>query len=415
MAQAEVDITESITAYAALGWHHSAIDYLYISPIVLNAAGDWAQRPISGPDIFETRAGQTGVRATVDTGPINHALDINYSRVDRQNDFTFRRGSQFAFSNLYNPVVLPAPTLPLPLLQHNTTDTKLSSVGVADTVSILDKRVQVTIGARRQTVETSTTNLLTNTVTSSYEESTWSPAYAVLVKPLENVSLYANYIEGLQAGTVVGGGFANVGTAFPPSHTKQKEAGIKVDFGRVTATVAAFEITKPFLITAGVVTNPLQLPDGEQRNRGIEINTFGELSPSVRVLGGVAFIDGRLTKTTGGVNDGKKAPGVAEVNLNMGAEWDTPFIPGFTVNGRVIYTSDQFVNAANTLSIPDWTRVDLGARYTFASPWNGKPIVVRLNVENVLNKNYWTASYTADGVATLGAPRTFLASTTFNF
>ena len=99
----------------------------------------------------------------------------------------------------------------------------------------------------------------------------------------------------------------------------------------------------------------------------------------------------------------------------MGAEWDTPFIPGFTVNGRVIYTSDQFVNSPNTLSIPDWTRVDLGARYTFASPWNGKPIVVRLNVENVLNKAYWIGSYTADGIVTLGAPRTFLASTTFNF
>ena len=112
---------------------------------------------------------------------------------------------------------------------------------------------------------------------------------------------------------------------------------MKVDFGRVTTTVAAFEITRPSLITTGVLATARRC-DGEQRNRGIEVNVFGEVTPGVRLLGGVAFIDGRLTKTANGINDGKKAQGVADVNLNIGAEWDTPFIPGFTVTGRVIYT-----------------------------------------------------------------------------
>jgi iron complex outermembrane receptor protein len=85
------------------------------------------------------------------------------------------------------------------------------------------------------------------------------------------------------------------------------------------------------------------------------------------------------------------------------------------VGGRVIYTSSQFINAANTQSIPEWTRLDLGARYTFAAPWNNKPVTVRFAVENVLNNAYWNQSYTADGVLSVGAPRTYLASTTFNF
>ena len=159
----------------------------------------------------------------------------------------------------------------------------------------------------------------------------------------------------------------------------------------------------------------VRTPDGEQRNRGVEINTFGELTPEIRLLGGVAFIDGRLTKTQGGINNGKKAPGVAEVNLNVGAEWDTWFVPGLTFSGRVIYTSDQFINSANTLFIPDWTRLDLGARYTFTAPWNGKPVTVRFAVENVFNKAYWNQNYTSDGIVTVGAPRTYLASSTFNF
>jgi iron complex outermembrane receptor protein len=416
MVQGEVDIASNITAYGAFGWHHSGIDFFYVSPTVTNVNGNWQARPFLGRSTFETRVGQAGVRAAVDTGPVNHLLNVNLSEVNRPNVEDFSATplpTPFVFSNLYNPVVLPVPTVSF--VSKTLNDRILKSAGFSDTLSILNKRIQVTIGARHQNVQTTTTNLVTNVVTGSYDQATWSPAYAVVVKPLENVSLYANYIEGLQPGTVVGTNFLNRGQVFPPYRTTQKEAGVKVDFGRITATIAVFEITKPSLITIGVTPNAIQALDGEQRNRGIEINTFGELTPTIRLLGGVAFIDGRLTKTANGTNNGHKAPGVADVNLNVGAEWDTWFAPGLTMSGRVIYTSDQFINAANTLSIPEWTRLDLGARYTLTSPWNGKPIVIRFNVENVFNAAYWNQSYTADGVVTLGAPRTFLASSTFNF
>ena len=419
MVQGEVDIFDQVTAYGSVGWHRSDIDFRYVSPTVVNGVtGTWQAFPFQGFSRFDTLAGQAGVRASVDTGPVNHVLNVNYSHVDRANDNDFSRTLGLATSNLYNPVNLPLPTFVR--LLTSRIDTELSSVGVADTMSVLDNRIQVIVGARRQEVGTfsRSTSLATNPATTtiaSYDEAVWSPAYAAIVKPLENVSLYANYIEGLQAGTVVGAGFANLGEVFPPYRTKQTEAGMKVDFGRVTTTVAAFEITRPSLITTGVLATARQSPDGEQRNRGVEVNVFGEVTPGVRVLGGVTFIDGRLTKTTNGINDGKKAQGVADVNLSMGAEWDTPFIPGFTLTGRVIYTSDQYINAANTQSIPDWVRVDLGARYTFAGPWNGKPVTVRFSVENVFNKAYWNQSYTSDGVLSVGAPRTYLASTTFNF
>ena len=139
---------------------------------------------------------------------------------------------------------------------------------------------------------------------------------------------------------------------------------------------------------------------------------FGEIAPWFRVLGGLAFIEGKQVNTPGGATDGRTAVGVPSFNANIGAEWDTP-LRDLTLTGRVIYTSSQYVNVTNTLSIPEWTRVDLGARYTLTSPWNGKPIVIRANVENVFNKSYWASAYS--GVITLAAPRTYLVSTTFNF
>ena len=188
--------------------------------------------------------------------------------------------------------------------------------------------------------------------------------------------------------------------------------GVKIDTGRFTTTLSAFDITRPNVITVPG-TPPSQQLNGEQRNRGMELNVFGEVAPGFRLLGGLALIDGEQTRTQNGATDGRVAIGVPVVTTNIGAEWDTPFVRGLTLTGRVIHTGRQYVNATNTLSIPSWTRSDIGARYTFASPWNGKPIVVRASIENLFNEAYWASAYS--GVITLGAPRTYLVSTTFIF
>jgi iron complex outermembrane receptor protein len=245
------------------------------------------------------------------------------------------------------------------------------------------------------------------------------------VKPVENISLYANYIEGLKAPEVVAGAttYSNVGEIIPPAQTKQKEAGVKVDMGRITATASVFDITSPNTMSVAVPGQvlPARRLAGEQRNRGMELYVFGEVVPTLRVLGGVTLIDGEVVKQAVSVGptiisyNGKTPVGVSAVNVNFGTEWDTPFVNGLTLTGRVVYTSESYANDANTQELPAWTRVDLGARYTFLSPWNGKPIVVRANVENVFNEAYYNSYRTVSSAVSLGAPRTYLLSTTFNF
>jgi iron complex outermembrane receptor protein len=77
----------------------------------------------------------------------------------------------------------------------------------------------------------------------------------------------------------------------------------------------------------------------------------------------------------------------------------------------VIHTEDQFVDAANQQSIPDWTRVDLGARHqtTIAET----PVIFRLDVRNLLADDYWSSA--ARGSLSRGVPRTLLLSTTASF
>lgn len=185
----------------------------------------------------------------------------------------------------------------------------------------------------------------------------------------------------------------------------------------MTTTLAAFQIAQPNTVSIDDPAGgplPILTLDGEQRNRGIELNAYGELMPGLRLMGGVTLLDARLTKTQGGLNDGNRADGSARIRTVVGAEWDTPFLEGLTLTGRITYTGDQIASSSrDDLKIPSWTVVDLGARYTFDSPWNDKPVTVRFNVDNVFDKNYWSGTNTR--YIQLGAPRTFRLSTAFQF
>lgn len=151
--------------------------------------------------------------------------------------------------------------------------------------------------------------------------------------------------------------------------------------------------------------------DGEQHNRGVEVSAFGELSRNWRLLGGMTFIDAVQTRTQGGVNDGKNAVGVPHTLLNLGTEWDAPFLAGLAFTARVLHTSSQYLDAANTKSIPDWTRFDIGVRYVTRTA--GKPLTLRANVENLFDRNYRSSA--TGGYLTLGAPRTVLLSASMDF
>ena len=213
-------------------------------------------------------------------------------------------------------------------------------------------------------------------------------------------SLYASYVEGLSRGDTapVTATITNPGLMLAPYKSKQKEIGAKFDFGRIMATVALFELSKPSASVSGTTFGI----NGEQRNRGVETSVAGDVSKSVRLLGGATYIDGELSKSPTAGLVGKQAIGVSKWQANLGAEWDASFLPGFTMTGRVVYTDKTYANATNTLQIPSWTRFDAGARY--AVKLASKPVTFRLNVENLFNKDYYGVA--TAGYLHLGTPRT---------
>jgi iron complex outermembrane receptor protein len=271
-------------------------------------------------------------------------------------------------------------------------------------MSILDERVQLMLGVRHQRVKRESFSS-----GSKYDEGALSPAAALIVKPWQNVSLYANYMEALEAGQIAPINAANAGEIFAPYKTEQYEVGAKVDFGRVAATLAAFTAKRP---TYGRDPNTLIYGEvGKTRYQGIDFTAFGQATESVRFLGGFTFLDPRLIDTPNGANIGNRIAGTPRYRATLGMEWDTPFLEGLTLGGMVQWQSFSFLDDANTQKVDGWYRVDLNASYTIKQPgW--KPIIVRASVRNLLDRSYWATSYWQLG---LSEPRTFLLSTTFQF
>jgi iron complex outermembrane receptor protein len=148
-------------------------------------------------------------------------------------------------SNIYNQVFGPGPDKslqPSPGDAKKFQDLTLSGTALADTLSILDERVQLTLGARYQRIDSTFFNITTGAVTSNYNEGKITPMVGLVVKPWQRLALYANYIQGLQEGPVAPLTAANAGEGFDPFVTKQYEVGAKLDFGRFATTLA---LTRP--------------------------------------------------------------------------------------------------------------------------------------------------------------------------
>ena len=412
LVQAEVDVTDWLTVYGGAGIFENSITSRISNPTIVNALGETTATPFASLQNRHNHTEQAGFRASVDTGPIHHDINFNTTLITGQLD-TSRVNGTLVTSNIYNPRPAPFQALPLPAATKSNLNS-LNSYGVADTMSVWNNRIQLTVGVRRQEVEAEFFNQVTGALTSRYDAGAWSPAYALVVKPLENVSVYANYIEGLQQGIIVPT-HSRIKARYsrPSSPSSRKWASRST--GAVSPPRSA-RTRSPSLRRSRSRTrrSPSSRSTARTENRGVELNTFGDLAPGLRLLGGVAFMDARQRKTQNGTNDGKRSIGIPDVQVSLGTEWDTPFISGLTLTGRAIHSGDAYADAANTFLVPAWTRFDLGARYSFASPWNGKPITVRFAVENVLDNSYWVTS-TAEKQIYLAAPRTYLASTTFRF
>lgn len=412
----EYDIQDNLTAYASIGkLNADASGFINGNHVQdLQADGSATIKGIYKQYFWtDTTASDFGLRGTYQTGTVKHQVVLGANFQDTDFSSAYNATALDMETNIYNPAAIADLYNSLSVKKGNKTAvTELSSFILADTLSFSEEKVQLTLGIRRQNVDqtsyaynnTDTTGGLKSTT--YYDSDANTPMVGLVVKPWgESVSLYANYIEALSPGTVVGAAYANAGQVLAPYKSKQREVGVKWDKGAFANTLALFQIEIP----SYMVTDKVYSYDGEQKNRGIEWNAFGNIAKNLRLLGGIAYTDGELVRSNTVANNGNTPLGVPKWTVNAGVEWDTSWNPDLALSLRAVYTSSQYADNANMTEIPSWVRYDIGARYKTVI--NKVPVTYRLSVENLFDKHYWSGA-TDKGLVTLGSPRTVKLSAT---
>ncbi|OZY56691.1 TonB-dependent siderophore receptor [Pseudomonas lundensis] len=417
MARAEYDLSDHWTAYAAAGAKHTREVGNYSTPTLVNSAGATTASNMFVAHDENNRSAMAGLRGMFQTGPVSHQVNLGGSGIWTQQRSAYDLSGTFS-NNLYDTVDVPKPA-PGKYVGGDINDPGIvgktinRSVAISDTLGFVDDRVLLTYGLRKQTLKVDGWNYQGNR-SAAYDESITTPVYGIVLKPWENVSVYANRIEGLAQGPTApasAGGMpvTNAGEVFAPARSKQVEAGIKYDKGTFGASLGVYRIEKP----SDGYTNAdgTYVRQGTQRNRGVELNLYGEPIDGLRLLAGATLMDTELKGTKNGANDGNRAIGVPKFQYNLGADWDVPGLQGVALNARMLRTGGQYANEANTLSIPAWNRFDLGARYSFDV--EQRAVTLRANLENVANTRYWASAN--GGYLSQGEPRLLKVSATVDF
>lgn len=410
----EYDLNEQWTTFTSLGISETETTGLYVQPTSLRSEGGYTGVIRSFPSNGEHLSGQAGLRGMFGSGPISHNLTLAATYWHQNLKATNTILGTYT-ADIDNPATVIKPdTSALVALDdiHRTSRVRFASVVLADTLGLFDDRLKLTLGGREQQILSTNYAAQTGVRTADYDQSRFSPALGAVLKMTERFSLYGNYVEALQQGPSAPSTTVNAGQVFAPIVARQLEIGLKVDFGNWFSSLGAFQIVLPSGTTD--MQTMVFAVNGQQRNRGVEWAVSGQPVDHWRVLGGITLMDGRQTQTAGGLYDHNKAVGVPDCQANLGVEWDTPF-PDLTVTTRALYTGRQFIDAANTQAIAAWTRYDLGARYALKGVM-AKPILLRVAVENVANKDYWAAAASGQSAGiSRGGPRTVLLSSTFSF
>src|SRR5690606_72417 len=152
-------------------------------------------------------------------------------RMDSRNAYEFSDFAGFP-GNIYQPVDMPSPPPVLiggsfdhPLV---TDETRTSSVALADVLSFMDERLQVTLAARYRKIRSYGDDSTPGSRAADYSDSEFTPVAGLRYRLTPELSVDVNHLEGLDKGDVARGeNVVNTGEILAPYKPRQNEVGMK--------------------------------------------------------------------------------------------------------------------------------------------------------------------------------------------
>lgn len=199
---------------------------------------------------------------------------------------------------------------------------------------------------------------------------------------------YVSWGEGMETKAAPSNpGLDNAGQILPALKSRQTEVGVKGQYAHADVSAQwganVFEIRRP---QAETIDNRYRL-DGDARHRGLEGFWHGRVG-AWDLGGSVMFIDAERRGSSLADVNGHTPVNVPEHALKLSGSYSFGAPWALTLQADVVHEGQRWVDSANTVRLPSWTRVDLGVRAV--QPLSEqRSITWRLGVNNAFNKRAW--------------------------
>ena len=264
--------------------------------------------------------------------------------------------------------------------------------------------LDIVLGARFDQFEIDVFNVPADDSRSKQDEEV-SPRLGLVLKPMENMSLYASYSESFLPRS--GEQFANINGSkgqLDADTFANTELGFKWDISpALSFTAAVFEIEQESPQVAD--NDPETLDVIKSETDGFELQLEGQLTEAWYISAAYSHLDGEQMGRTG-----SKGLRPRELPENMFSVWNfVQLTPKLGAGLGLTYQDESFINNSNTARLPSYTRVDAALYYEWSDD-----IRVQLNFENLGDTVYFPSSHSTHQ-ASVGAPFNARLAVTMDF
>lgn len=241
----------------------------------------------------------------------------------------------------------------------------------------------------------------------------WSPRAGLILKPVENASIYIAYSRTYQprAGDQLGS-LSLSNATLKPEKFDNYEIGAKWDvLPGLNVTAAIYELKRTNVIVP-IDPNNAALGNelgGAQRTKGVELSVAGNITPNWSVMGAYAYQDGKFTKAiSAAVPAGSRLANLPKQSASLWTRYDIPSI-GLGAGIGVIHQGGRYASTDNLVRLPSFTRVDAALFYTIT-----ENLRAQVNVENLFDEKYFLNANSNQNISP-GSPTAFKAAITASF
>jgi iron complex outermembrane recepter protein len=244
-------------------------------------------------------------------------------------------------------------------------------------------------------------------ISDEFDNEAFSPRVGLVYQPFKPLSLYASYSRSF----VPNNSRTASGEIIDPTRGTQYEVGIKGELGKLSATLAAYEITKTNILRTDPEEPDFSIPIGEVRSRGIELDVGGEILPGWNMIASTFINDAVVTEGDEFNPEGDTLNGAPTQGASLWTSYELQQgnLKGLGFGAGLFYVSDVEAQLPNEFVVPSYVRADASLFYN-RDKWK-----VGLNFKNLFDNKYYEASRSSGGSVYPGAPFTVLGTVSVEF